>query len=74
MYLLSLNFSLTIETIVSRSEIDEVSAARVTSRKNKEKNKTKTEISKAAKSIATSAGRTAANYMVRGLLGSLLKK
>ena len=36
--------------------------------------KTESDFAKSAKSIATSAGRTAVNYLVRGALGNLLKK
>ena len=42
-------------------------------RKRKEKEKRKREIGKAASSVLTSAGKTAANKLVRGILGNLLK-
>ncbi len=42
-------------------------------RKRKEKEKAKKEVGKAASSILTSAGKTAANKLVRGLIGNLLK-
>lgn len=42
-------------------------------RKRKEKEKRKKELSKAASSVLTSAGKTAANKLVRGILGNLMK-
>ena len=42
-------------------------------KKRKEKEKRKKELGKAATSVLTSAGKTAANKLVRGILGNLLK-
>lgn len=42
-------------------------------KKRKEKEKRKKELGKAASSVLTSAGKTAANKLVRGILGNLLK-
>ncbi len=51
-----------------------VRQAKAELREEQKKEKNKREIEKSLRSIATSAGRTATNKLIRGLLGSLLKR
>ncbi|MBR5931175.1 MAG: DUF853 family protein [Lachnospiraceae bacterium] len=58
---------------LARIRAEEKEKLKEEERKRKEKEKRRKEIGKAASSVLTSAGKTAANKLVRGILGNLMK-
>ena len=58
---------------LARIRAEEKEKLKEEERKRKEKEKRRKELGKAASSVLTSAGKTAANKLVRGILGNLLK-
>ena len=61
------------EETEAKMKAEAIKEAKAELREEKQREKRYNEIEKAAKSILTSAGRTAVNSLVRGLLGSLKK-